>query len=146
MKTFAKLFFENNAFIIHNELLKWNIWTNQSNRLLKNSRIDIEFYFKLFIVTKHGLFIVIKHGLKNEIIKLNVFFFWWNCYHMVLMNFWRIKIGPCFQKSFWILFFSFIKFFVPNRYIIEIFKWFFILMEFIGFLFLGFSNGFYHTN
>jgi hypothetical protein len=32
--------------------------------LLKNSRIHIEFYFKLFIV--------IKHELKNEIIKLNV--------------------------------------------------------------------------
>jgi hypothetical protein len=75
MKTFVKLFFEINAFIMNNELLKSNIWTNQLIRLLRNSNFHIEFYFKLFIMTKHGLFMVIKHGLKNEIIKLNVNFF-----------------------------------------------------------------------
>jgi hypothetical protein len=74
MKTFANYYFLNNAFIMNNELLKSNIWTNQLTRLLRNSKIHIEFYFKSFIVTKHGLFIVIKHGLKNEIIKLNVNF------------------------------------------------------------------------
>jgi hypothetical protein len=64
MKTFLQLVFENNAFIINNELLKSNIWTNKLIGLLKSSRIHIEFYSKLFIVTKHGL--------KKEIIKLNV--------------------------------------------------------------------------
>ncbi len=60
-------FFENNVFIINNELLNLKIWTNQLSRLLINSRIHIEFHSKLFIL--------IKHGLKDEIIKLNVKFF-----------------------------------------------------------------------
>ncbi len=76
MKTFAIFFKKNNAFIMNNELLKSNIWINQLTGLLRNSNFHIEFYFKSFIVTKHGLFKVIKHGLKNEIIKLNVIFFW----------------------------------------------------------------------
>jgi hypothetical protein len=63
MKTFAQLFFENNTFIINHGLL-----INQLIGLFKNSRIHIDFHSKLFIVTKHGL--------KNEIIKLNVIFFW----------------------------------------------------------------------
>jgi hypothetical protein len=49
---------------MNNELLKSNIWINQLTRLLRNSRIHIEFHSKLFIVTKHGL--------KNEMIKVNV--------------------------------------------------------------------------
>jgi len=73
MKTFAELFFQNNAFIMNNELLKSNIWTNQLIKLLRNSNFHIEFYSKLFIVIKHELFI--EQGLKNEIIKLNVNFF-----------------------------------------------------------------------
>jgi hypothetical protein len=64
MKTFAQLFLENNAFIINNELLKFKIRIGQLIRLLKNSRIHIEFHFIFFIMTKHGL--------KNEIIKLSV--------------------------------------------------------------------------
>ncbi len=67
VKTFAQLFFENNAFIINSGLLKSKIWSDQLTRLLRNSRIHIEFHSKLFIV--------IKHGLKNEIIKLSVSFF-----------------------------------------------------------------------
>jgi hypothetical protein len=51
---------------MNNELLKSNIWINQLTRLLRNSRIHIEFHSKLFIVTKHGL--------KNKIIKLTVIF------------------------------------------------------------------------
>jgi hypothetical protein len=35
MKTFAQLFFENNAFIINNELLKKKKWTTQLARLLR---------------------------------------------------------------------------------------------------------------
>jgi hypothetical protein len=64
MKTFAQLFFENNAFIINNGFLKSNIWTNKLTRLLKNLKFNIEFYSKMFIV--------IKHGLKKEMTKLNV--------------------------------------------------------------------------
>jgi len=45
-------------------ILQSNIWTNQLIELLKNSNIHVEFYSKLFIMTKHGL--------KNGIIKLNV--------------------------------------------------------------------------
>ncbi len=103
--------FEKNAFIINNELLKSNIWINQLIRLLRNSKIHIEFHSKLFKVTKHGL--------KNKIIKLIVKFFLWNLNQMVVTNFWRVRIGPCFPKSFWNDFFSFIKFFVPHEYIIE---------------------------
>jgi hypothetical protein len=47
-----------------NGFLKLKIWIDQLIRLLKTSRIHIEFHSKLFIVTKHGL--------KNEIIKVNV--------------------------------------------------------------------------
>jgi hypothetical protein len=60
MKTFVQLFFENNAFIINNELLKLEKWMGQLVGLLKNSRIHIEFHSKLFIGTKNGL--------KNEMI------------------------------------------------------------------------------
>jgi hypothetical protein len=44
---------------------------------------------------------MIKHGLNNEIIKLNVKVFLKNFNQMVIMNFWKVRIGPCFQKSFW---------------------------------------------
>jgi hypothetical protein len=50
------------------------------------------------------------------------------------MNFWRVKIGPYIQKSFWIIF-LFVKIFVPNGYIIEISKWDFILIGLMGFSF-----------
>ncbi len=52
---------------------------------------------------------------------------------MVIMNFWSIKIEPCFQKSFSNEFFSFVKKIMPNGYIIEISKWAFILREFMGY-------------
>jgi len=51
----AQLCFENNTFIINNEHFKSKIWTDQLIKLLKNSRFHIEFYSKLFIMTKHGL-------------------------------------------------------------------------------------------
>ncbi len=63
MKTFAQLFFENNAFIINSGFLEKK-WTSQLAGLLRNSRIHIEFHSKLFIE--------IKNGLKNEMIKLIV--------------------------------------------------------------------------
>jgi hypothetical protein len=49
MKTFAQLFFENNAFIMNSVILKLKIWINQLSRLLRNSIIHIEFHSKLFI-------------------------------------------------------------------------------------------------
>jgi hypothetical protein len=49
------------------------------------------------------------------------------------MNFWSIKIVPCFQKSFLHDFFLFVKNIMPNEYMIEIFKWAFICMDFMGF-------------
>ncbi len=58
---------------------------------------DIEFHSKLFIKTKNGL--------KNEMIKLSVIIFFWNLNQMAIMNFWRVKIVPYFQKSFWNKFF-----------------------------------------
>jgi hypothetical protein len=45
-----------------------NIWTNQLARLLRNSRIHIEFHSKLF--TR-----MTKNGLKNEMVKLSDGFF-----------------------------------------------------------------------
>ncbi len=63
MKTFAQLFFENNAFIINSGFLEKK-WTSQLAGLLRNSRIHIEFHSKLFIE--------IKNGFKNEMIKLTV--------------------------------------------------------------------------
>ncbi len=32
--------------------------------------------------------------------------FLWNFNQMVVMNFWKVKIETCFQKSFWNDFFS----------------------------------------
>jgi hypothetical protein len=64
MKTFAQLSFESNAFIINSGLLKLKIQISQLVRLLKNSRIHIEFHSTLFIRTKNGL--------KNEMTKLSV--------------------------------------------------------------------------
>jgi hypothetical protein len=64
MKTFAQLSFESNAFIINSGLLKLKIQISQLVRLLKNSRIHIEFHSTLFIGTKNGL--------KNEMTKLSV--------------------------------------------------------------------------
>jgi hypothetical protein len=48
MKTFAQLFFESNAFIINSELFEIKIWTGQLIKLLKNSKIHIEFHSKFF--------------------------------------------------------------------------------------------------
>ncbi len=124
----AQLFFENNTFIINSEHLNSKICIDQLIKLLKNSRFHIEFYSKLFIM--------IKHGLKNEIIKLNVNFFLWNFNQMVIINFWRVKIGPCFQKSFWNYFFSFVKIYMPNVWIHNwLSKWAIIFMDFMGFSF-----------
>jgi hypothetical protein len=50
-KTFAKLFFENNAIIINSELLQLKLWTNQITGLLRNSKIHIESHSKEFIRT-----------------------------------------------------------------------------------------------
>ncbi len=97
-------------------------------KLLKNSGFHIEFYSKMFIMTKHGL--------KNEIIKLNVIFFSWNFNQMVVINFWRVEIAPCFQKSFWNDFFPFVKIFMPNVWIHNwISKWDIIFMDFMSFSF-----------
>jgi hypothetical protein len=52
---------------------------------------------------------------------------------MIVMNFWKVKIGPYFKKSYWNEFFVFLKNSIPDGYIIEIFKWDFILMDFMGF-------------
>jgi hypothetical protein len=95
--------------------------------LLRNLNFHIEFHSKLFIMTKHGS--------NNEIIKVNVNFFWWNFNQMVVMNFWKVKIGPCFQSSIEMIFFSFVSVFVPNGYTIRISKWVFILTNFMSFSF-----------
>jgi hypothetical protein len=55
MKTFAQFVFESNSFFINSGLFKKQNWIGQLARLLKNSRIHIEFHSKLFILTKHGL-------------------------------------------------------------------------------------------
>jgi hypothetical protein len=67
---------DSRLIILHNYFLKimhsllimdfWSkkIWTSQLVRVLRNSRIHIEFHSKLFIE--------IKNGLKNEMIELNV--------------------------------------------------------------------------
>ncbi len=52
---------------------------------------------------------------------------------MIIMNFWKLKIGPYFQKSFWNEFFYVCQQIMPNEYIIEISKWVFILMDFVSF-------------
>jgi hypothetical protein len=54
MKTFAQLFFENNAFIINSALLKLKKWIGQLVGLLRNSNIHIEFHSKLFIGLRMG--------------------------------------------------------------------------------------------
>jgi hypothetical protein len=64
MKTFAQLFFENNACIINSGLFKFKKWIGQLVGLLRNSNFHIEFHSKLFIRTKNGL--------KNEMIKLSL--------------------------------------------------------------------------
>jgi hypothetical protein len=66
MKMFTQLFFENNAFIINNGLLKLKFWTNQLAGLLY-IYIYIEFHSKICRGTNNGL--------KNEMIKLNVKYF-----------------------------------------------------------------------
>jgi len=76
MKTFAQLFFENNAFIINSGLLKLKKWIGWLVGSLRNSRIHIEFHSKLFIGTKNGL--------KNEMVWNS---FMWNLNQMVFMQF-----------------------------------------------------------
>jgi len=82
--TLTQLCFQNNAFNMNSGFLQSNIWTNQLIELLRNSKIHLEFYSKLFIMTTHGL--------KNEIIKLNVKSFLWSLNQMVVMNFWKLRI------------------------------------------------------
>jgi hypothetical protein len=60
MKKISQLSFWNNACIVNGGLLKFKMWTGYLTKLLRNSRIHIEFHSKLFIRTKHGL--------KNEMI------------------------------------------------------------------------------
>jgi hypothetical protein len=64
MKTVALLFFENNESTINNALLKSKYG---SINLLNYSKIHLKFLSKKIIVSKHGL--------KNQIMKLNVKFF-----------------------------------------------------------------------
>jgi hypothetical protein len=58
------------------------------------------------------------------------------------MNFWRVGIGPCFQKSFWNDFFLFVKKIMLKKYIIEISIWTFTLMDFMSFFLNDFQNDF----
>jgi hypothetical protein len=51
---------------------------------------------------------------------------------MIIMNFWNVRIGP-FSKGPFEMNFLFVKFLMPNGYIIEISKLFFIFMNFMGF-------------
>jgi hypothetical protein len=55
------------------------------------------------------------------------------------MNFEGSEFDLVFQGPFEMIFFLFVKFFVPNGYIIEIYSWTFILM---GFLFTNFQSDF----
>jgi hypothetical protein len=48
---------------------------------------------------------MIKHQLNNGIINLIVKYVLYNFNQMIVMNFWRVKIGPCFQKFSWNEFF-----------------------------------------
>jgi hypothetical protein len=77
--------------------LKKKVWTSQLARLLRKSRIHIEFHSKLFTRTT-------KNGLKNEMVKLSVMIFLWNLNQIVVMNFWRVRSEPYFQKFFEIIF------------------------------------------
>jgi hypothetical protein len=53
---------------------------------------------------------------------------------MVIMNFERSELDFVSKSLFEMIFFFFVsQIFVPHGYIIEILKWAFILMEFIGF-------------
>jgi hypothetical protein len=129
--------FLNNSFIISSGFLKFKIWIGQLTKLLRNSRIHSEFHSNLFTMTKHGL--------KNEIVKLNVKFFLWNFNQMIFMNFWRVRIRPCFQKSFWILFFYLSKFLCPMGTWLEylngsLFIWTLWVFH------LGFPKWFQHIN
>jgi hypothetical protein len=49
------------------------------------------------------------------------------------MNFWRVKIKPCFEKSFENDFFLFVKRIMHNVCIIEKSNWLFIFMNFVGY-------------
>jgi len=57
------------------------------------------------------------------------------------MDFERLELDLIFKIPFEMNFFVFVKISMLNGYIIEIFKWGFILMDFMGF-FLDFQNGF----
>ncbi len=46
-----------------------------------------------------------------------------------------MELDLVFKSPFEMIFFSFVNFVVPNEYVIEIFKWAFILMDFMGFSF-----------
>jgi hypothetical protein len=63
MKTFAQIFFENNAFLINNGLLEKKLDCSV-DWIVKKCKNSFEFHSKLFIVNKHGL--------NNKTIKLIV--------------------------------------------------------------------------
>jgi GTPase SAR1 family protein len=110
------------------------IWTNQLVGLLRNSRIHIEFHSKLFIR--------IKNGLNNEMIKLSVkSYFDFN--QMVVMNFWKVKIEPYFQKSFWNEFFYVYQNFYASTWL-KYLSGLLFLWTLWGFLF-GFPKWVHHT-
>jgi hypothetical protein len=58
---------------------------------------------------------------------------------MIVTNFERSEFDLVFKSLFEMIFFLFVKVFVPNGYIIEISKWTFALMDFMGFSFMIFK-------
>jgi len=64
---------------------------------------------------------------------------------MVVMIFWRIRIEPYFQKSFWNEFFAFFKISMPNGCIIKILNGLLFYVDFMSFSF-RIPKWFHHTN
>jgi hypothetical protein len=62
---------------------------------------------------------------------------------MVVMDLWRVKIEPNFQKSFWNGFFVVFEKNVLNEHVVKIFTLAFIHMDFMEFL-LKVPNGIHH--
>jgi hypothetical protein len=79
MKTFAKIILKIINSLSIMDFLNKKIWTCQLARLLRNSKIHIEFHSTLLIGTKNELM--------NVMIKLSVKSFLKNLYQMVVMTF-----------------------------------------------------------
>jgi hypothetical protein len=58
-----------------------------------------------------------------------------NLNHLIVRDFWMVKIWPYFHKSIWITIFVCFQFFCPKSYAFENFTWVIIHLDFMSFLF-----------